>query len=287
MPFSIRWCRYALVILLALCAHEAVAQDASSVLRAAYEKQVDVLEAVEDFTIVATMEGDMAIVDQMVIYNEKVVDADGDARFLTRVRMETAFGPQEVDDAGPTHADPFAMLRRLYEDYAETITYEGMATEDGEAVHVLYAPDLTDFYRQMAPDDEQELQARDVRFYIDADEHILRKMTADMVMDMGAGPQTVPTATLMRDYRQVGALRYPFRTTTRMANPLTPEQQAEMQAMIEQMEAQLESLPEAQREQVRQMMRGMDGRQQLTQDELETTIVVQDLRVNAGAPEGF
>jgi hypothetical protein len=270
----------------------ATAQSAEEVLQNVYETYMDSIEDVDNFTVVMAMEGDMKIFDTMTSYHAKV-EQDGDVGFETQT--QTAGGLSDM--AGSTtpqqsQSNPMAMMRAFYEQFADEAVYEGTDTVDGEDVHVLYVEDASALYQDMMEDDEaaDAMKARDLRLYVDTDQHVLRKMSMTMEMGEGEQAQEMESVTMMQDYREVGPMLYPFRMTTQMQNPMTPEQRAQMeeaQKQMAEMEKQMANLPKAARERMQKMMDQVSQQKGLNQDTIEMIMVVQDVQVNEGPPEGF
>jgi hypothetical protein len=270
----------------------ATAQSAEEVLQNVYETYMDSIEDVDNFTVVMAMEGDMKIFDTMTSYHAKV-EQDGDVGFETQTQTEGGLS----DMAGSTtpqqsQSNPMAMMRAFYEQFADEAVYEGTDTVDGEDVHVLYVEDASALYQDMMEDDEaaDAMKARDLRLYVDTDQHVLRKMSMTMEMGEGEQAQEMESVTMMQDYREVGPMLYPFRMTTQMQNPMTPEQRAQMeeaQKQMAEMEKQMANLPKAARERMQKMMDQVSQQKGLNQDTIEMIMVVQDVQVNEGPPEGF
>ncbi|NBC18415.1 MAG: hypothetical protein GVY18_13980 [Bacteroidetes bacterium] len=289
--------RRSAALLVTLCCllgstQSATAQSAEEVLRNVYDTYMASIEDVDNFTVVTAMEGDMKIFDTMTAYHTKV-EQDGEVGFETQTQTEGGLSDM-AGTATPqrSQSNPIAMMRTLYETLADEAVYEGTDTVDGEDVHVLYVEDASALYQDMTDDEaaEDAMQARDARFYVDTDEHVLRKMSMTMEMGEGEQAQTLESVTMMQDYREVGPMLYPYRMTTQMQNPMTPEQRAQMeeaQKQMAEMEKQMANLPEAARERMQKMMDQVANQKGLNQDTIEMTMVVQDLQVNAGPPEGF
>jgi len=270
----------------------ATAQSAEDVLRNVYDTYMASVEDVDNFTVVMTMEGDMAIFDTMTSYHTKV-EQDGDVGFETQVQTEGGLSEMAGSTAPQqSQSNPMAMMRAFYEKFADEAVYEGTDTVDGEDVHVLYIEDASALYQDMMEDEEaaDAMKARDARLYVDADDYVLRKMSMTMEMGEGEQAQELESVTMMQDYREVGPMLYPFRITTQMQNPMTPEQRAQMeeaQKQMAEMEKQMANLPKAARERMQKMMDQVANQKGLNQDTIEMAMVVQDVQVNAGPPEGF
>ena len=88
-------------------------------------------------------------------------------------------------------------------------------------------------------------------------------------------------AVWMSDFRQVGPVYQPFNIKTIMQNPMTPAQRAEINAQRAQIEKMLDSVPEDQQEKMKKMFEA------LGKEEIEITMVVEDLQVNKGVPAEF
>lgn len=261
----------------------ATAQTAEEVLRRVHDRTVDQLEDVDTYMTTVTMQGAMDLFDSLHVYVRRT-DA---GTFETRTK---AFGGmadmanQMGASTAPT-GDLLATNRQLYTLFKDVATYAEKTLLDGYEVHVLAVEDATPLYRSMAGDEgmPDAMEARNARLYIDAETWDPRKMEMDVTTRSGGEVRTMHTVTEMRDYRQVGPMRYPFRVINRMSSPLSEAERAEMAARHEEMKKQLEKLPEAQRKQIEGMLEMSDA---ITGEEMEMVIVTERLRVNEPLPDG-
>lgn len=193
-------------------------------------------------------------------------------------------GPDDASQA-MSQTDMLTMSRKLHDYFSDTAEYEGTATVDGETTHVLHVSDITPLYQDLRGDAPQasQAEAHNARFYIDADEPLLRKMTADVLVTQQNGqPRTLKMTTLMQDYRTVASMPYPYRTVIQMDYQFTQQEKAQFEQQIQRAEAMLDKLPENRRAQMKKQIAAMrimaDGMTEITTN-------AQNVQVNTEIPQ--
>ncbi len=282
------------VAFIVLSAPAAVAQSASDVLQGLVDAHESRIASINDFTVTSEVGGSMAPFDRMITYYERV-DEDGLSHFSARTRMEGGMADIfQGDVPSPMQNDPFLLNSLLVEYFGDTATHQGTETVDGHETHVIHIENMTELTRDLAEMQEgsydESTEIRDVRFYIDTEMNVVRRITAKMSGEFdtaGTGAAERRTADMtfvLEDYREVDGLPYPFFMRMELSGIMSDQELAQLEQELEQMKAQLDQMPPAQREQIEQMMGGMEG---MLSGSIDFEARAQDVAVNAGPPEGM
>jgi hypothetical protein len=206
--------------------------------------------------------------------------------------------PQVVDAAGaamdPTEdlAEFWSDLGMLYDEMAHRWTLEGESSVGDRATWRLT---LTDFegldWVDTPPGQDDPFEPRRMVIELDVNELVPLAMVMEgAVVDAGEA-RPVTMSMRFEDYRTVDGFVHPFRVVTEMdlaQAGLSPEEVAEAREGMEELRRQLEQVPEAQRAMMEQMMGEQLERleQMVAGEAIEVELVVTDLQVNAGPPDG-
>lgn len=269
------------IVLLALALVPATAWSQSSaaeLLRTALAQHEARMQNVENYTIVHSTMG-----IESTAYFERVT-VDGRTRFVPRSITAAGLALPVEDDGAP--ADPYAGFER----FAEHARLQGTERVDGRTAHVLVIDDAGELADMVdEPGDAGEFEVQRITLYLDAADHLMRKMTMEGTTRASGQAQPITVETQFEDYRDVQGVVYPFRTvmTTRGIAASVPQQELEeARRNLEEMRAQMENMPAAQREMVERMIRPqMEQFERMMEGgDMTATIEVTDLRVNAGPP---
>ena len=237
---------------------------------AEYERQI---AGVDNYTVVQEMMG-----MQAVMYFEKEIV---DGRPMMRLKQSSVGGVTSASDEEDSLNELYAMMPELV-DHA---TYGGRDRVDGHAVHVVNVTNLQDleFSRSMG---DEDFTPTDGTFYVDAEQWIPRRMRFAGEMHTEEGPRTVTSVIDLLDYREVGGMLHPYRTTIQVEG-LGEAIDPEMRAQYEEMKQQLADLPESQRAMAERMMKGQMEQieKMMAGGAMTVETIVSDVRVNQGPPK--
>lgn len=198
-------------------------------------------------------------------------------------------------DEATTSGDPYAVLRSL----ADEVELVGTETRNGHSVRVLEVRDPGG----LVPDDAFVPSA--LTFSLDTEAHLLREVRMEGEVETKEGPRPMTVRITLEDYREVDGLVHPFRTVTRfgeagdgVADVDPAEVSAKMdeaRRQMERMREQLADLPPEQRRMMEEQLErvgGVSGLQTRMEEQMDALgegrmeTVVQEIRVNAGPPDG-
>lgn len=268
------------------------AQSAGDLLRDLADAHAERVSGVDNITIISTVDGSMAMFDQMTTYYTRAEDGT----FAARTRMEGGMADMMQDDVpSPMQNDPFLINTMLADYFADSAVHEGSDTVDGHAVEIVYVEDMTPLARALAEEQgetfDESTEVTDVRFYIDTAAQVVRKIESKMTSDFGqgmpGGQSEIRTADMtfsLTDFQDVDGVRYPFTMRMELSGVMSDEEIAQMRQQMEQMRAQLDQMPPAQREQIEDMMGGMEG---MLSGTITFESTATEMRVNEGPPEGM
>ena len=255
-------------------------QSAADIMRNALDAQIDRLAGVENVRIVQDIMG-----METSVYMEKR-ELDGvPVLFPVSVSVAGMTNPIPQDMAQSDWSNPFQ------EAWIERAKLDGEETLDGHRTYILAIDDFTGLVLPGMPGADQgaEITPKSMRFWMDRDDYVTRKVEMDMESRGQDGtPQDVHMELFMEDYREVDGYVHPF--VTRMLSRGMMEaadiDQAEIEAQLAQMRAQLDQIPEAQRAMVEGMLNAQIERLESmlgSEDgNMEMTITVKGIEVNAG-----
>lgn len=271
---------FAFLAMLPAAAH---GQSAGEIMRRAMDAQAARLAAVNDVTITQEVMG-MAV----GMYMEKRI-IDG-TPVLVPVSMimggRVTAVPQ--DETAVDWSNPFQQT------WVERARLEGTDQVDGHSVRVLVMDDFTGLDMPGMPGEmgSADFRLRSMRLSLD-DDHLIRKVEMDAQSVREDGSATPVEITMfMQDYREVDGYLHPFQTRTITKGVLgaVDVDQEELRAQLEEMKKQLASMPEAQRAMMERMMgpqmESLQAMLSSDEGEMEMSITVTDLKVNAGPPRG-
>ncbi|HSJ07820.1 MAG TPA: hypothetical protein VK936_14035 [Longimicrobiales bacterium] len=261
--------------------HAASGQSARQVLESAAERYQQRMQGIDNYTLVQDVMG-----MESILYFEKET-VDGVPFF--QVRAARVGGNTISLDDDQTLANPY----RTFMDFADRARHDGTEAVDGRQAHRIVVEDFTGLDFNPAPSGQRDGQftPRRVVMYIDADDHLVRRM--DMEGDMTSPRGTAPVSTTARfeDYRTTDGLLHHWRTTmvtegVMEAAGMSAADREKARQQLAEMEKQMETMPAAQRQMMERMMAGqMDRlREMVESGTLEITTEVKAIRVNQGAP---
>ena len=266
---------------LLFCTLPAQAQPSAREILASYTKNLeDQMEGVEDFTVKGQVQGLPDDISTTTYYRRS---ESGMPVFQSHTQVSGA--PKAATET-MSQTDMLTMSRKLYDYFGDSATYEATETVDGEKTHVLHIDDLTRLYEDMrgAGQRSGQAEARNARVYIDADEPVLRKLTADVYVSQQGKQRKLNMTTLMQDYRAVESMMYPYRTVIQMDYLLSDKEKMQMQQRLKQAEQMLDKLPDQRRAQMKKQLEAM---QAMADGKTKITMQAQDVSVNTGVPDKY
>jgi DNA-binding transcriptional regulator YbjK len=245
----------------------------------------------EDVTTVAAVEGSVVPIDSVITYQQKITGGSS-PRFETQSKMFGGMPDMMPEDQDGARLDVLSNYHRMFQMLHDQAEYVGRETVDDAETLVLSVEDMTPFYEaMMAPpqtNSNLEVDARNGRFYIDSDQWTLRRISLNLTVERGSGPQTIEAVTTLSDYRTVNGLVYPYRVETMMDNMLSAGEKQQMQQRIDELEAQMEKMPPDRRKQMESMVSAQLNRMKdMVEGQMRLAFVVQDLKINNGPPAIF
>ncbi len=255
-----------------LSASPAAAQSAEAVLKTMYEKYESGVAGIENYTLVEDIGG-----HEVVTYMEKSM-VDGRPVFRTPT---AAVGDRRAGD----------IYGRL-DTYAERARLEGRETVEERECYVVVFDDLADIALEegMEPGGG-DFHPRTGTLYVDTDDYVVRKMMLEGEYEYEGTTHTSTMIALLRDYRDVGGLLYPFRTVMTVEGlptaDISEEDLEQARQSMRELEEQMKQMSDEQRAMMERMMKPQMERleQMLEGGNLEFTTVVREFKVNAGPPE--
>jgi len=271
---------FAFLAMLPAAAH---GQSAGEIMRRAMDAQAARLAAVNDVTITQEVMG-MAV----GMYMEKRIIDGTPVLVPVSMIMGGRVTALPQDETAVDWSNPFQQT------WAERARLEGTEQVDGHRVRVLVMDDFTGLDMPGMPGEmgSADLRLRSMRLSLD-DDHLIRKVEMDAQSVREDGSATPVEITMfMQDYREVDGYLHPFQTRTITKGVLgaVDVDQEELRAQLEEMKKQLASMPEAQRAMMERMMgpqmESLQAMLSSDEGEMEMSITVTDLKVNAGPPRG-
>lgn len=248
----------------------AAGQSAAEVVDDALQRFEQRMEGVRDYTVVQEVMG----FESSTTYERRTVDG------------HTVFLPRETEGSEAATQTPEsyqAMLTAL----GDRGTHDGTESVEGVDCHLLTLEDFSgDAFQDLAPPEaEGEWTPERLRFWIDRDELLPRKMTMEGTVTTEQGSRPVTLTALLRDYREVDGVVHPFRTEVRtegLTPSMSPEERARMEASMEKLKKKMEQMSPEQREMMEQMMGGQLEKMEemLATGALDLTVEVKEIRVN-------
>jgi len=278
-PVTIRRCLLPLFLAAVVIPAALSGQDAADLMRRALDAQVERLAGIENVTIVQDVMG-----METTMYMEKR-EVDG---------IPILF-PVSVTVAGMTNSIPPEMAEAdwanpFQEEWVDRTRLVGEEEVEGHPTYILSIEDFSGLEIPTVPGASEsagDLHPTSVRFWMDKDNYVTRRVTMDLEGTAADGsPKQAHMELSLEDYRSVDGYLHPFVTRSRAegvmeASDMDPD---EVRAQLQQLRAQLDNMPDAQRA----MMEGMLGSQiermeaMLEEGAMEVTITVKDVKVNTG-----
>lgn len=253
------------------------AQSAEEIFEAALQDYEARAAGVDNYTMVQEVMG-----METVTYFEKR-DVEGRAVFVPVV-------DDLPDDADVGMENPYALLPKL----GQRATVEGTEEVDGERSWVLQVDDFSglDLKRSIGAAGRGEFTPTSGRFWMDVDDHVLRKMWMEGEVRQNGETAPVSMEARFSDYREVEGMLHPFQLFVRAEGfadaAISPEEREQAKQALRELEEQLEEMPDAQRRMVEGAMRGQVDqlRQMVEGGTMEFTSTVKEILVNEGPPGG-
>jgi hypothetical protein len=271
---------FGLLVPLAAPVPAAAQTSAADVLNRAYRQYEARMANVENYTLVQRVMG----VETTIHFEREMVDGSPVYRPSVTAAGGRIIAPGDDADQG---ANPYDLLAA----FAERATLEDRETVDGRDAHVIRIDDFSGMPGMAPSPGDGEFTVRTGRLYIDAANHLVRRMVFEGAATVGGESHPVTMDMRMEDYRDVQGMMHPFRTVMRTTGLSPRVSQAEMEEArrsMAELEAQMKSMPAAQRQMMERMVRPqMEQFQAMLDGEaMEVTIEVTELRVNQGTPTG-
>jgi hypothetical protein len=247
----------------------ATAQSAKDVLETAMERHEQRLAGIDNITVVQEVMG-----FEMTSYFEKQM-VDGHPTLMMK---DTGDGSME--DVGIDYA--------AFKDIADHATLTGIETVDGQSCYALRVDDLSTLdWNPSVGENDSDFTAKTGTFYIDRDEYLLRKMEIEGEAQRDGRVVPVNMQMLVTDYREVDGWIHPFvteMTVSGFAGGLSEEDKEEAREALEEMREQMKDMSASERAMMEKMMAGQIERleEMLESGEMNVTVQVKELRVNAG-----
>lgn len=270
----------------------ALAQSSSSVqsvegvveqMRAQYQRWTNGLRTL---TTISTVHESVVPFDSVVTFQERT-SGGSEPTYETTSRILGGREDLPPELHGSARVDFLTTYREIYRLFEDSTRYVGTETLGGEQMHVLEVSQLTSFYRELMAGGggSYEMDARNGRFYVDADDWTVRQVEMDVVIQRRDSPHTVQAVTTLSDYRTVDGLTYPSRIETVMNNMVSPSERKRMKERVAEIEKQLESLPEQRRAQMEKTMGGqLERMRQLMDGSVEMAIQIEHVEINGPRP---
>jgi hypothetical protein len=243
-------------------------------MRDAYERGI---QNIDDYTIITDM--------YTAYYKKTYVDGRPTFKSRTEIKGMEHLGSAGVSTSTVGHTELFDV--ETYNYLKENARYEGKETVEGTETHVLFVREM----KQLGEQRDDDETVKNARFYVDANEWIIRQMQFDVETKDDSG-QIVVVKPVMRllDYRNISGMKVPFRTVIDMGDmdqQITPEERAEARRSMAELKQQMESMPEQQRKMMEGMLRPQIERleKMLEGDTIQFVIEVEDVKVNTGLPD--
>lgn len=261
---------FVLVPLVAASPVSATAQSAGEVVDEALERFEERMEGVRNYTVVQTVMG----FESTTTFERRTVDG------------HAVFVPRETEGSEATDPTPQGYQTMLTE-LGRRATHDGTEPVDGRASHVLTLEDFSgDAFGDLAPPEaEGEWSPDRLRFYVDRDELLPRKLVMEGTVTDEGRQRPVTLTALFRDYREVDGVVHPFRTEVRtegLAPAMSDEERAQMEASMAELKEKMEEMTPEQRQMMEEMMGGQLEKMEemLGSGALDFTVEVQEIRVN-------
>jgi hypothetical protein len=269
--------------LLATAPARAYGQTAAQLMSRAMDAQAARLAQVNDITITQDVMG-MSV----GMYMDKRVTDGTPVLVPVSMVMGGTVTAVPQDEMAADWSNPFQQT------WAERARLAGTDEVDGRRVQVLAMDDFTGLDLPSMPGDAggMDFRPRSLRFALD-DDLLIRKVEIEaQVMQEDGSASPVHMTMFMEDYREVSGYLHPFRTRMISKGLLgaVDVDQEQLRSQLEEMRKQLASMPEAQRAMVESMMgpqmERLESMLSSGDGNIEMTITVTDLKVNAGPPRG-
>ena len=250
------------------------AQSAQEVLQTALEKHREQTANIDNYTVVQSVMG----FETTTYYERQTVDGES-------MLVPTDRAGSEAGDRVPEN--PY----RLYATLADRAELTGTETVAGEECHVILVDDFsgTELAQAGPGAGSGDWKPETLRMWIDADEHIGRRMQFEGTA--GSGDRTSPaTFTIhLEDYREVEGLRHPYRMrveTSGLGQQMSEQERAQLQQNMQKMREQMADMSPQQRKMMERVMGGQLEKMEkmLTPGALDFTATVKEIRVNEGPP---
>jgi hypothetical protein len=254
----------------------ALTQSAEQILSTALTQHEARMRGIENYTLVQEVMG----IETTVYFEREMVDG----RPMYRSRVVSA-GGQGVPVGGGWES-PY----EGFAEFASRARYQGTETVDGHRTHALVVEDFRGLPGAPMPEDAQDFDIRQATLYLDASNHVLRRMVMEGTATVEGRARPITMQARFEDYREVDGLLHPFRTVMTTAGLAAPDvsaaDMAEARRSLAQLERQMEGMPAAQREMMERMIRPQMKQLEnlLAGEGLEFAIEVREVRVNAGPP---
>lgn len=283
MILTIRRVLFFTLLLGLLGAPAAQAQpSAEEVLQRMVEQAENSMANVDNFIVETEVDGLPVALSMTTYYQRDPADTTGAYRMHTDVQTG---GPQPMQSQQAGQADLLTMNRRLRTHLAGSARVTGTESIDGEKTYVLAADDISSLYQDLrgAAPSGQEVTARNARVYVDADDYVLRRVTADVHLQQDGQERVMKMNTTLSDYRTTGPMLHPYMRTIQMDYQMSEQEKTQLKQRIQQMESMMDQMPEEKKAQIEKQLEAMRS---LAEGQTTMRMTVQDMQVNEGIPEG-
>lgn len=264
------------LVLAAAGSAPASAQSAEEVVNDALERFEQRMEGVRTYTVVQTVMG----FESATTFERRTVDG------------HTVFLPRETEGSEAAAQAPQSYQAMLTE-LGDRATHEGFESVEGTECHLLSLEDFSGeaFGDLSPPRSGGEWTPERLRFWIDRDELLPRKMLMEGTVTSEGEERPVSITALFRDYREVDGVVHPYRTEVRtegLSPAMSPEERARMEASMKKMKKKMEQMSPEQRKMMEQMMGGRLEKMEkmLASGAMDLTVEVKEIRVNEAGGGG-
>lgn len=256
----------------------ASAQSAAEILGTAVERWEARLADIDNYTVVQSVNG-----MSFTVYFEKRMQ-DGHPVLEPRI-----IGGQNLP-AMPQGAQARTLEPNMLARFNDRAVLDGTESVGGRSAWVLRIDDLSGMDLGAEAED---FAPEGMTIHLDQQDYVPLQMTMSGQLTRNGQSHPVTMTTRMEDYRDVQGVLYPFRTITTMDGMMGAMSEEE-RSQMEEMKKRLAEMPPEQRTMMEQQMKNMPHMRAMMEQmgaaseggAFETTMQVEEIRVNQGPPAG-